>query len=231
MRNTNIFQIYTHNKMSIPKIIHQTWKTKDLPENFKKWSDSWKILNPDFKYKFYTDTDCFVFINYYYPEYINLYQSLVGIEKVDMFRYLILHKYGGVYCDMDTECIRPINKLIDWSGLITGYEYENPVQYLQWFIASPPGNKILIELVKEINFRSYFRWFKTFTLSENRLVYWLTGPEMYTDVLNKHKNQIKILRKGILGCYDTKQMDEETYLIHWFSGTWKSKKCNFIIKT
>ena len=213
--------------MVIPKIIHQTWKNRILPTEFKKWSETWKQMNPEFIYLFYTDKDITKFITKNYPEYLDLFESLVGIEKVDVFRYLVLHKYGGVYVDMDCECLKPIGGLLNLFGnnLITGYEYETPVQYLQWFIACPAGCPTMIELVEEVRRRSWYKWFKSFTLTENQLVYWFTGPEMYTDTLRSTKEAVAILEKGRLGCYDKRLIDRNSYLIHHFASTWKKIKC------
>ena len=108
--------------MVIPKILIQTWKTRRLPDQFAEWSSTWKTLNPEFIYMFFDDGDCFRFVHKNYPEYLDLYESLIAIEKADVFRYLVLHKYGGVYVDMDTSCFKPIGGLIDLFGssVITG---------------------------------------------------------------------------------------------------------------
>jgi len=213
--------------MVIPKIIIQTWKLHIIPPEYKQWSKTWKTKNPDFEYRFYTDKACYRFIYNNYPQYLDLYEFLVGIEKVDMFRYLVLHKYGGVYVDMDTECFKPIGPLLDLfpNSIITGYEYENPVQYLQWFIACPEGCSTMIELVDEILKRSWYKWIKVLSLTPNKLVYWFTGPEMYTTVLRKTQESVVILEKGRLGCYDISRIDKNSYLQHYFMGSWKIRKC------
>lgn len=214
----------------IPKIIHQTWKNSNLCDDFTKWSNSWKNMNPDYIYKFYTDRDIFKFIHTNYPQYLDLYEFLTGIEKIDFFRYLIIYHQGGIYIDMDCECLRPLDDLFKTYGqtkLITGYEYnsEDNQQYLQWFIASPSKNSVLLDLVNEIQYRSYFKWFKSLVLSENDLVYWLTGPQLYTEVLKNNSDNITVLSKGLLGCYDKKLITNESYLRHMFSGSWKKHKC------
>ena len=43
--------------LKIPKIIHQTWKNTNLPDNYKKWSNTWKTKNKDWKYMFWSDDD------------------------------------------------------------------------------------------------------------------------------------------------------------------------------
>lgn len=215
----------------IPKIIHQTWKTNNLPNDFKLWSNTWKILNPDYIYKFYDDDDCLLFINNNYPEFINLYNNLIPIQKSDVFRYLILHKYGGFYADMDTICYRSIEQLrcrystklitgIEYNGNEKGIDYK---QYQQWFIGSPSGHEMLYNIVKEIEYRWYYLlWFYKFLKGENKLTYWLTGPELYTEVINNNDiKDVVILKKGLLGSYDKSKITKYSYLDHMFKGTWK----------
>jgi mannosyltransferase OCH1-like enzyme len=219
--------------MVIPKIIIQTWKTKKLPDQFVLWSSTWKKMNPDFTFLFFDDNDCFKFVFKNYPEYIDLYESLSNIEKADIFRYLALHKYGGVYADIDTACFKPIGPLLELfnKSVITGIEYENPQQYLQWFIACPKNSNLMIELVNEVNNRMWLRPFKSLTLSENELVYYTTGPVMFTSVLKNSSESVSVLEKGKLGCYDEKLIDKNSYIQHYFASSWKSKNVsNFKIK-
>jgi len=211
--------------MAIPKIIIQTWKTKKLPDEFAKWSLTWKKINPTFTYLFFDDNDCFRFVFKNYPEYLNLYESLSNIERADIFRYLALHHYGGVYVDMDTYCFKPIEPLLDLfpNSVITGIEYNDPIQYLQWFIACPKGSNVMLELANEINKRSWLKPFKMLTLNDNEIIYYTTGPVMYTSILKKSNESIAVLEKGKLGCYDKRLIDGNSYLQHFFASSWKVK--------
>ncbi len=207
----------------IPKIIHQTWKNKKLPDQVKEWTDSWKNMNPDFVYKFYTDIDCFKFIYTNYPEYLDMYEDLQPIERADVFRYLILHKYGGIYADLDTECFKTMGPLLELFNdcLITGYEYEQPVQFLQWFIACNKGCPIMLELVDEIKSRYSYSWIMSPLKNKYSMVYWKTGPELYTHIIQNTNSKKAILQKGKLGAYDTSLIDRNSYLQHYFMGSWK----------
>ncbi len=211
--------------MVIPKIIIQTWKTKKLSGKLAEWSSTWKKINPEFKYLFFDDIDCFRFVYKNYPNYLDLYNSLSCIEKTDVFRYLVLHKYGGVYADIDTCCLKKIGPLIDLFGssVITGFEYNEPIQYLQWFIACPKNSKVMIELVDEVYRRSWLKPIKSLFLSNNELVYYTTGPIMYTSVLKSTSESVVVLEKGKLGCYDEQLIDKNSYLQHFFLSSWKEK--------
>ena len=128
-------------KGDIPLIIHQTWKTKDLDGKFKQGVQSWKTLNPEFEHRLYDDTDCLNFVKINYPMYLQFYKNLeLPVHKADIFRYLVIHKYGGIYTDIDTLCLKNIKTTLD-KPMIIGIEYlpehnKGKMQYNQWFFGS-----------------------------------------------------------------------------------------------
>lgn len=89
----------------IPHIIHVTWKSKDnVPEH---WQVSIDRLNEfcklkNFKLMFWEDKDFVPFVKKHYSEHITLFNSYkYHIQRVDVFRYFLLHHYGGIYMDLD----------------------------------------------------------------------------------------------------------------------------------
>ena len=56
---------------SIPRVLHFTWKTDqldELPELFQKIQLKWKMLNPDWEIKIWTDEECEQMVKDFYPE-------------------------------------------------------------------------------------------------------------------------------------------------------------------
>jgi len=100
---------------TIPKIIHHTWKTKDIPYDvFKQeWVDSWRHTHPDWEYKLWTDEDNINLIKEHYPWFLETYEGYdQNIKRADAIRYFILYHYGGMYVDLDFECLKSIEPLI-----------------------------------------------------------------------------------------------------------------------
>ena len=98
--------------MTIPKIIHHTYKTHDLPQIYKVCQGEIKRLHPDFEYRFYTDDDIDRLMKTEFPEYYDKFVELPRmIMKIDMFRYFLMYKYGGMYTDMDYLMFKPFNLL------------------------------------------------------------------------------------------------------------------------
>jgi len=109
----------------IPKILHQIWIGGDVPEKFKPLMQTWTLHHPDWEYKLWTDSDIesFPFDN---PQ---MFQSASNVgAQSDIWRYEILKKYGGVYVDIDFECLQPLTPLVychKFFAGIGGYDYVN----------------------------------------------------------------------------------------------------------
>lgn len=96
----------------IPKIIHQTAKTNDIPDVWKKYQLKVQALHPDWEYRLWTDEDNLAFVETEYPEYLDLFINLPkNIMRADVIRYLIMYRIGGLYLDLDYEMLRPFEFL------------------------------------------------------------------------------------------------------------------------
>jgi inositol phosphorylceramide mannosyltransferase catalytic subunit len=108
--------------MPIPKIIFQTWKSKsDIPDNFSYWSETFRSENPSYAYRLWDDADNRAFIAKNFPWFLERYDGYPAeIYRADAVRYFFLFLYGGVYADMDTECLRPLDQLTSTNGIVLG---------------------------------------------------------------------------------------------------------------
>ena len=80
--------------MSIPKVIYQTWKNKNLHKNCIKIKNNIQSLNPEYEMVLYDDNDIDLFIKTNFTEYVyNCFKQLnVGAAKADFWRYCVLYK-------------------------------------------------------------------------------------------------------------------------------------------
>jgi hypothetical protein len=84
----------------IPKIIFQTMETTLVTVNLRSCIEQVRSVNPGYKYYYFTSYDCRTFIQKYYPDVLEAYDVLLpGAYKADLWRYCVLHKYGGFYMD------------------------------------------------------------------------------------------------------------------------------------
>ncbi len=107
---------------TIPPSIFQTWKSKtDIPPHFAQWSASLRRLNPAFAYALWDDADNRAFIAREFSWFLPTYDAYPAeIYRADVVRYFYLYLYGGIYADMDTECLRPLDALTQRPGVVLG---------------------------------------------------------------------------------------------------------------
>lgn len=180
----------------IPKIIHQTWKTNNVPIKCKKWIQSWLDKHPDYEYKLWTDHDNRELVKKHYPKFLKVYDAYSkGVYRADIARYIIIYHYGGLYVDLDFECLKNMDELLNKNTCFFAYEPEEHFKngkprICNALFASVKNNPIFIEFLREA--------FKRSIKNIHKSPVYLTGPDMITDVLNKLKYpNIKIYKS----CY------------------------------
>jgi mannosyltransferase OCH1-like enzyme len=140
---------------SIPKIIHQT-----APADETKWhsvwkpcQETWKKHFPDYEYKMWTDEDLDSFIktkyNWFYPTFVNYPRN---INRIDAARYFILYEYGGIYADMDYECIKNFEHLLPKGKACAGESpwHESREKYQNSLMASPRKHPFWKHVFKDL---------------------------------------------------------------------------------
>ena len=99
--------------MAIPRIIHQSWKTSSVPEEFRGFQERWRALHPGYEYRLWTDADNAAFVRDEFPSLLGLYRSFAReIYRADLVRCLYLARHGGIYADLDIEPLRPLDPFL-----------------------------------------------------------------------------------------------------------------------
>lgn len=156
---------YTNPQINtVPKIIFQTWKTHDLPKQFAYWSGTWKKYNPDYKYVLWDDKENREFVVKYFDWFLETYDSYdAGIKRADAIRYMFLYRHGGIYADLDFECLKPFDELLD---VYKGYDIilgSMESDLSSWHLSnnipnaimiSKPGCTFWLKVLKEMQRRS-----------------------------------------------------------------------------
>lgn len=92
-------------------IIHQTWKNEHIPKKELNNYKSWPKYHPEALHILWTDEDNLKLVTKFYPQYLETYNALkLPIQQVDMVRLMYLHRYGGIYADLDYEAKKNIIK-------------------------------------------------------------------------------------------------------------------------
>jgi mannosyltransferase OCH1-like enzyme len=142
--------------MKIAKIIHQTWiGGTPVPYHIyrKSWIDSWPLLHPDWERKFWTDEDTDALVREHYPIFYECYQRLASpVKKADFARLLYLHRFGGVYVDLDFLCLKNLGPLLQEYDIVLGRLSPNHPSYQisNSFLSSSPGCGFWLQVAEEI---------------------------------------------------------------------------------
>lgn len=135
--------------MQIPKLIHQIWiGGKPMPETFEPLVKTWRDLNPKWSYRIWHDDFAPDLGTMSAPFQELLALPLTPIIRADILRLLVLYVHGGVYCDVDTECLRPLDELADGKRFFIGWEDE--LQLCNAVIGATPRHPAIASLLREV---------------------------------------------------------------------------------
>ena len=145
----------------IPKIIHQTWKTSNIPNKWKEYHNTWKkhFPEPEYQHILWTDEVNKDFIKENYNWFYNTFSGYPkGIQRADAIRYFILFHYGGIYADLDCEVRENFYQDLEQDNInLAGNPYENGKSTMNNLMCSDKNNdkwkKVFQELEKSKNLK------------------------------------------------------------------------------
>lgn len=144
----------------IPKIIHQLndGGNEMIYAALASVRETWKEYHPDWDYRLWNKTDADQFLKTHYPDFIPVYESYPhDIQRSHAMRYLILYTFGGMYVDMDCECVEPVDLLIGGSDCFLDMElptesmyYNKQIMLGNYFMGCTPGHDFFKRIIDEI---------------------------------------------------------------------------------
>jgi hypothetical protein len=145
----------------VPKVIHQSWKNEIVPERFLQWQKRWKDFHPQWEYHLWTDDDNRELVKKHYPFFLATYDSFsMGVMRADSVRYLYMHKYGGLYADLDMDPIKSTDELLNNINLnenkpnvVLGHmgdDYAYPHNVPNAWMISTPGHPFWLYCITKI---------------------------------------------------------------------------------
>lgn len=161
-RINTITENYDEDNNKIPNIIWQTYnKLYKIPEKVYKNIEKFA---PNYKHNIYNNFDCIEFIKQHFGyEVLDAFNTLkTPAHKADLWRYCVLYIHGGVYLDIKTVLIQNIDTVFtnrrDMYSVIGNF----PNSIYQGVLASPPKNKIFLDLIQHIVKNRYTRSYDKF---------------------------------------------------------------------
>jgi len=144
----------------IPRNIFQAWHSDNLPNSVKFCIGNIKRCNPEFNHYLYSDDKCREFIKTHYSEdVLKTYESIIPAAiKIDLWRYCVLYKYGGIYLDVKYFCVNGFNfnYLLDREYFCKDFD---KIGIYNAIIICKPNNEIMkkciYNVVKNVNNNFY----------------------------------------------------------------------------
>jgi len=199
--------------MLIPKLIHQTIEDPNqLLNEYRENRNSISVLNPDWELRLYSAQDREDYIRTSFDSTIlNAYlkiDSRYGAARADFFRYLVIYGSGGLYLDIKSTTLKPLDAVIldsdefitaNWPKTLDGvdlskigvHEELDFPEYQTWFVLSKPKNVIMEKVIEQV-LRNIHDYHPLRTGVGKIGVLRTTGPIAYSKVVHGFINEGKI---------------------------------------
>lgn len=216
----------------IPKIIHYCWFGRgEKPELAKKCIASWKKYCPDYQIKEWNEYN---FDLNLYPYAKEAYEKRRFAFVTDIVRLYALYHEGGIYMDTDVEVLNPLDKFLVHHAF-SGFEDEQNVP--TGIMASERGGEWVKDNLAYYDNRHFVKEDGTIDLTTNVVTitkYMLSLGLKQNNTYQDFPGLITIYPKDYFcpkSYADGKiYLTDNTYTIHHFAGSWKTKKEIFKIK-
>lgn len=214
-----------------------------MPEIFSALSKTWRQKHLGWEYMFWTDDMNRSFIKRNNPEFLSVYDRYpYNIQRVDAVRYFILYEMGGVFVDLDFECIRSVEPLIDGHDCVFGLEPQEHSKrhrknqiVCNAFMACSPRNDLFFRICQQLQHENFEQ--KKYNRDWEEVLE-STGPFRLTDIYENYprKAKVKLLSPEVLypltisetrilmsGSFvgdSIRSRIERAYAVHYFFGSW-----------
>ena len=169
----------------IPKIIWQTYEVEyeKLPKYIKDCTETYQINNPDWEYRYMSEEQRSNFVlQEYGSEWHQIYKDFpYNIMRADLWRYLIIYKYGGLYTDIDSVCKISLNHLITDNYKMIVFFEDDLSYFSQGTFAAEPKSEIINSVLQSIK-----NICKNPNYDEPHFVHKIVGPAIWTYGIMKY---------------------------------------------
>jgi mannosyltransferase OCH1-like enzyme len=197
----------------IPRIFHRIWLGGSaLPGEYASYGESWQRHHPGWEMRLWTDFNL--------PELVNpdaFQRGRNPAEKANVLRYELLLRTGGVYLDVDMECLRAIEPLLEGVSAFACRESDRRVGNA--ILGSVPGHPIMRDAVTEV----------ARTAGTGRQLE-TSGPSFFTNLLERHPD-VTVFPPELF--YPLKFDDRllpyprsfpDAYAIHYWHHSWATRE-------
>lgn len=226
-------------RSQIPKVIHQTWKTEELPERWRASRQQCMDLHPDYEHILWTDAKSRAFIAEHYSWFLPTFDAYpYAIQRADAIRYFVLHRYGGIYMDLDMGCARNLDPLLRFEVVLPK---TIPVGVSNDLIFATKGHPFVEQLIHSL------QAFNHVFFTHYATVMFSTGPmfvsAVYRRYVDAHKpaspsspshpdagfTGLRVLPKSLYGKNARPGETPDSFFLHFYGSSWHASDAGFLI--
>lgn len=190
------------------------------------------------QYILWTDKTARELIKNEYSWFLTVYDSYpYNIQRADAMRYFILHKYGGIYMDLDIGCARPMNPLLRFEAILP---LTIPVGVSNDLILATkehPFLELMIHSLKSFNHRFITPYatvmFSTGPMFVSMLYHKIRSSKNVRpsapDALGAGFNGVRILPKSLYGKNLQEHEAPNSFYRHYYGSSWHAGDAGFLI--
>jgi inositol phosphorylceramide mannosyltransferase catalytic subunit len=177
----------------IPRILHQIWlRGGEQPSVLQRNVENLKLLNPGWEHRLWTSQEADELLASYDDEIAEAYYRIdprYGAARADLLRHLIIYRHGGVYCDIKSGFLHPLNDVLRADDeyilcRVPSLHKELPKgELLTHFVIATPTHPFSASVVHKIlcNIKDYRPWH---AVGRNGVLR-TTGPIAYTLAIDR----------------------------------------------
>lgn len=193
---------------------------------------------PGFDFRLWTDAGSREFIATEYPSFLPTWDSYpYTIQRADAIRYFVLHKYGGIYMDLDIGCRAHPGPLLHFESILPITKPVGVSNDLMFSAPKTPFMDLVINSLETFNHQWLYMPYPTVMFS--------TGPmfisaiySMWCRILQKgvgidpaqnHLYQrVRILPKSLYGKNISPDDAPLSFYFHYYGSSWHAGDAGFI---
>lgn len=220
-------ELSLYKSIQIPRTIHYCWfGKKEIPDQYRKWMESWKKYCPDYEIIQWNEENYDVHKNRYVSQ---AYEAGQWAFVSDYARIDIIRAYGGVYLDVDVELLKNIDVML-MNDAFCGFESKGFVNYGLGFGAKK-DNFILGEIKEYYDHKDF--------LCDDGTLNRINCPVIQTEIMKRHgltcngefqiaDGMVVYPSRVLCGMsphsYRIERNPVHTYAVHHFAGSWLESK-------
>ena len=197
--------------MLIPKTFHYIWLGSPLPKEIARRRETWAKIHPGWTMKLWTEENIVT-------DYADLAAKCGSYaQRADLYRYEILHREGGIYIDVDFECLRNVEEMLNGLPAFAVIEHQGrpKPQVSAGFIGTIPKHPAYAILLREV----------PHALEPGKFT--SIGPDLFTKIVVGRKD-VRIFPKPTVYPSNPDQRSKARAFHHPRSQDWKGDGAEFV---